>query len=304
MPRRSTTLTEPVAERIDAHHHVWDLAVRPQPWTNGLTVLERSYAFDEVVPALDRHRIDRTVLVQTVAVADETPDMLALVLGQPRIAGVVGWVDLTRADVADQLARLQQAPGGDRLVGIRHLASDEPDPRWLCRPDVRRGLAAVGVAGLVYDLLVWRHQLPAVVETVHALPDQRFVLDHAGKPSVRTGELQPWADEVHAIARAENVAVKLSGLIVEADPHNWTVDDLRPYADTVLGSFGPGRVMYGSDWPVCLLASSYDDVAGSAEVLTAQLTADERRAVWGGTARGWYGLARAGGPAEREEPTR
>ena len=276
--------------RVDAHHHVWDLAVRDQPWTAGLPALRRSFALAELEPELRRAGIDATVLVQTVDVPEETPELLALAAKHPVIAGVVGWVDLTAPDVADRIAELVTGPGGRRLVGIRHGVQGEPDPRWLCRDDVRRGLAAVAVAGLVYDLLVVPVQLPAAVETVRALPGLRFVLDHAGKPMIAQGERAGWAADIAALGAEDNVAVKLSGLVTEADLDNWTTEDIRPYAEDVLAGFGPERTMYGSDWPVCLLAADYPRVAGLARALIAGLSEAERDAVLGGTAARWYRL--------------
>jgi L-fuconolactonase len=276
--------------RVDAHHHLWDLAVRDQPWTRDLPPLRRSFGLDDLRPSLARHGIDGTVLVQTITVPDETPELLETARTSPEVLGVVGWVDLTGADVRDALHRLRAAPGGDRLVGIRHQVQEEPDPAWLLRPDVVAGLREVERAGLVFDLLVTRHQLEAAVEVTGALPGLSFVLDHAGKPDIANAELDPWRDAIRRLAARPNVACKLSGLVTEAAP-DWTVDDLRPFADHVLASFGPGRVMAGSDWPVCLLAGSYDDVAAAAEDLIAGLDDDARAAVLGGTAAHWYRLA-------------
>ncbi|HEY2042444.1 MAG TPA: amidohydrolase family protein [Jatrophihabitans sp.] len=278
------------SHRIDAHHHVWDLAVRDQAWTAELPVLHRSYLFGELLPELDAAAIDRTVLVQTISIAQETPEFLALAAAEPRIGGVVGWVDLTGADMADRIAELSGLPGGDRLVAIRHQVQGESDPRWLCRADVRRGLHDVSEADLAYDLLVLPHQLPAAIETVRALPECRFVLDHAAKPPIAAGEIEPWRSYVTELAGCENVAVKLSGLITEADLDRWTVDELRPFADVLLSSFGAERIMFGSDWPVCLLAGSYQQVLDTAEILVAGLSQSERAAVFGGTAARWYRL--------------
>lgn len=281
-------MTEP-KQLIDAHHHVWDLAVRDQPWTATLPTLRRTFTLDELRPHLAAHDIARTVVVQTITVPDETPELLALAAAEPLVAGVVGWVDLTAPAVGDELARLRALPGGHALVGVRHQVQEESDPEWLCRPDVRRGLAAVAAAGLSYDLLVTADQLPAAVATVRALPESRFVLDHAGKPRIRESELESWRAHVAALGGCANVTVKLSGLVTEAN-ETWTVADLRPYADALLESFGPARLMYGSDWPVCLLAASYDQVIGAAEELTSGLSPSERADVFGGTAARGYRL--------------
>jgi L-fuconolactonase len=187
--------------------------------------------------------------------------------------------------VADTIAALP--PG---LVGIRHLVQGERDPAWLSRPDVRRGIAAVGAAGLAYDLLTLPHQLPAAIDTVRALPEVTFVLDHLSKPPIAKGELEPWATRVRELAAEPNVFCKLSGMVTEADPGGWSVADLRPFAEVVLDAFGPARVMFGSDWPVCLLAASYTEVVEAADALTVGLSAAERDAVFAGTAARAYRL--------------
>lgn len=279
--------------RVDAHHHVWDLKVRDQPWTAGLPPLRRSFDFDDLCPHLRAHDIDGTVLVQTVSVAEETPELLYLAARRPAVLGVVGWVDLAAPGVADELAALRAAPGGQRLVGIRHQVQGEPDPRWLCRPAVRRGLAAVAGAGLAYDLLITPEQLDAAIETVCALPGLGFILDHAAKPRIRHREIRPWRDLIGRLARHGNVTCKLSGLVTEADTAAWTAEDLCPFTDALLDAFGAQRLMFGSDWPVCLLAASYDQVISAAEELTAGLSAAERAAVFGGTAARAYRLAPA-----------
>ncbi|MFE5081527.1 amidohydrolase family protein [Streptomyces mirabilis] len=278
--------------RVDAHHHVWDLSVRDQDWITGpeLQPLRRDFGVADLAPQARAAGVDRTVLVQTITVREETPEFLALAARSELIAGVVGWTDLTRPDVADELARLRELPGGRHLKGIRHQVQGETDPEWLLRPDVRVGLAAVAEAGLVYDLVVLPHQLPACVRAAADHPGLTFVLDHLGKPPIATGALNPWATAVRALAELPNTVCKLSGMVTEADHAKWTVDGLRPYADTVLDAFGPGRLMFGSDWPVCTLAASYGQVVDAAEELTGGLGAEERAEVFGGTATRVYRL--------------
>jgi L-fuconolactonase len=276
--------------RIDAHHHVWDLAVRDQPWTAELPRLRRSFTFGELRPALRGPAIEGTVVVQTITVAEETPELLRLAAGTPEIRGVVGWADLTAPDVADRLARLRASEGGQWLVAIRHQVQQEPDPRWLVRPDVLAGLRAVAEAGLAYDLVVTRHQLPAAVEAAREVPQLRFVLDHAGKPAIGERLLDPWRADVSALAEQPNVAAKLSGLVTETGP-DWKTADLAPYAHHLLDRFGADRVMFGSDWPVCTLRADYAEVVATAEELLAGFGVAERAAVFGGTAGHWYRLA-------------
>ncbi|NED14929.1 amidohydrolase family protein [Streptomyces sp. SID9124] len=277
---------------VDAHHHVWDLAVRDQDWITGqaLAPLRRDFTLADLEPEARAAGVSATVLVQTVTAAEETPEFLALAESSELVAGVVGWSDLTAPDIADTLAALRELPGGHRLVGLRHQVQGEPDPEWLLRPDVLRGLAAVADAGLVYDLVVLPHQLPAATRAAAALPGLVFVLDHAGKPPVATGRTQPWADDLRALAALPNTVCKLSGLVTEADWRTWTTDDLRPYAETAIDAFGPGRLMFGSDWPVCRLAATYTDVLDTARTLVQDLGEEERAAVLATTAERVYGL--------------
>ncbi|MGW3106531.1 amidohydrolase family protein [Streptomyces sp. NPDC001100] len=277
---------------VDAHHHVWDLSVRDQDWITGpaLQPIRRDFSVTDLEPEARAAGVDRTVLVQTITVAEETPEFLALADTHDLVAGVVGWTDLTRPDIADELARLRELPGGHYLKGIRHQVQGEPDPNWLLRPDVRRGLAAVADAGLVYDLLVLPHQFPASVQAAASLPRLTFVLDHLGKPPVASGRLEPWESALRSLAALPNTHCKLSGLVTEADWKTWSTQDLRPYTDVALDAFGPGRLMFGSDWPVCTLAASYGEVAAATGELTEGLGAAERAEIFEGTATRVYGL--------------
>jgi len=277
--------------RVDAHHHVWDLSVRDQTWMVGpdLEPIRRSFSIDDLAPLAAAAGVTATVLVQTVSVLAETGEFLEVAASNDLVAGVVGWVDLTAPDIADTLAELQARPDGAYLKGIRHQVHDEPDLEWLLRPDVQRGLAAVADAGLVYDLLTKTPHLPAAIRAAQALPQLSFVVDHISKPVVG-GPLDPWATDLRALAALPNVTCKLSGMVTEANWTSWTPADLKPYADVVLDAFTPERVMFGSDWPVCLLAASYGDVVAAAETLTAHLTPAERESVFTTTATTTYSL--------------
>ncbi|MGY3678222.1 amidohydrolase family protein [Streptomyces sp. TE33382] len=291
-PVPPATPVPPVPAAIDAHHHVWDLAVRDQDWITGeeLAPIRRTFTLADLEPEARAAGVYATVLVQTVTVAEETPEFLALADGSDLVAGVVGWSDLTDPGIAGTLAALRALPGGDRLVGLRHQVQGEPDPEWLLRPDVLRGLAAVADAGLVYDLILRPHQLPAATRAAELLPALTFVLDHGGKPPIAARRSHPWSEDLRALAALPNTVCKLSGLVTEADPRTWTVQDLRPYTATLLDAFGPDRLMFGSDWPVCRLAAGYAEVVEAAHTLTSHLTEDERRAVFAGTATRVYGL--------------
>lgn len=278
---------------VDAHHHLWDPSRRDYPWMSGpaLAPIRRPYTVDDLRREAASSNVDRTVLVQTVSDATETEEFLATAAASDGlIAGVVGWVDLTADDVGDRLARLRTGSGGSHLVGIRHQVHDEPDPGWLRRPGVARGLRAVAAAGLVYDLLVLVPQLPSAIAVVERNPDVGFVLDHAAKPPIAAGEREPWASCVAGLARLPNTWCKLSGLVTEARWDGWTVEDIRPYAEHVLEVFGPSRVLFGSDWPVCELAGSYRRVVELVDKLTEGLDADERADVFGGAAVRAYGI--------------
>jgi L-fuconolactonase len=287
----ATTFLEPpvsIADILDAHHHVWD--VRDQDWITGeaLAALRRDFTLADLEPEARSAGVTATVVVQTIGAAEETPALLALAAGSDLVAGVVGWTDLTAPDVADTLAALRESAGGEFLVGIRHQVQGEPDVEWLCRPDVRRGLAAVAAAGLAYDLVILPQQLPAATATAAALPELRFVLDHLGKPPIAAGSVEPWAGQVRALAACPNVSCKLSGMVTEATWRTWTVEDLRPYSNVVLDAFGPDRVMFGSDWPVCTLAATYGDVTSAADQLTRALSRQERDMVFRETAGRFY----------------
>lgn len=270
--------------RVDAHHHLWDLDRRPQPWMDGpwAEPIRRTWTEADLAPHLDAHGIDATVVVQACSSTAETAELLAHAAQSERVAAVVGWTGLTALTGPDSLP-----PG---LAGVRHQVQDEPDPEWLCRPAVRRGLAVLAEAGLLYELLVTPRELPAALATVRALPALHFVLDHTAKPPVAAGEWQPWARLTSELAALPNVTCKLSGLVTEADWHGWTEEAVLPYARHTLNAFGPDRVMYGSDWPVCQLAADYGQVHTLAERATHHLTPDERAAVFGGTAARVYGI--------------
>lgn len=279
---------------IDAHHHLWDPDTRDYPWMRGrqLDPIRRAYRLDDLRTRTASAGVDATVLVQTVSDLAETEEFLAVAADSDGlVAGVVGWVDLTAPDVSDTLARLRQLPGGELLVAIRHQVEDEPDPTWILRDEVIRGLAAVGAAGLGYDLLVTAGQMSAARAAAVRLPEVTFVLDHCAKPPIAAGGWQPWAGEIAALAEVPNIVCKVSGLVTEARWDAWDVPSIRRYVDHVLDRFGPRRLLFGSDWPVCELAATYEQVLDLAQAALADaLTPAEAAMVFGGTARGVYRL--------------
>ena len=277
--------------RIDAHHHLWDSNTAKYSWmTDEYDAIRRAFSPEDLRPLLDRCAVDRTVIVQTWSSLEESYEFLATASRTPFISGVVAWADLTSGRVGETIAALKAAPGGRKLVGIRHQVHDEVDPAWLLRPDVQRGLTAASGAGLAFDLLVRPRELPAAHETVLRHPEMRFVIDHLAKPPIREGGSPVWEEWMPRLAALPNVYCKLSGLVTEADWRRWMIEDLQPYAARALGWFGADRMLFGSDWPVCLLAAPYIRVFEAARQLTEELTAAQREAVFGGTAIAAYGL--------------
>jgi L-fucono-1,5-lactonase len=285
---------------LDSHHHVWDLSVREQPWLAShpdLAPLLRNFALADLRPLAAAARVTASVVVQTVTEPGETAELLALAAAESLVAAVVGWADLTKPDVADALSTLRELPGGSFLAGIRHPVLADPDPGWLTRRDVGRGLAAVAAGGLTFDLVVRRSQLPAAVQAAQARAELTFVLDHLGNAEAAPQVDARWATAVRQLAALPNTVCKLSGILSVPAPSAAATDTasdaaapgpsvahLRPYYQVALDSFGPDRMMFGSDWPVCTLGATYGDVVSAARALTADLSRDEQAAIFSGTA--------------------
>lgn len=281
-----TILRTPI---IDSHHHFWDPGDGDYPWMTGdLEVLSKPYGPSDLAPLLDATGVTATIAVQARQVLEETTFLLGTAVETMWIAGVVGWVDLTASGVSDTIAELREGPGGDKLVGLRHLVHDEADPEWLLRDEVLRGLSAVADAGLVYDLLVRVRELSSAVEVARRLPNLRLVLDHIAKPPIAAREMEPWSTAISEIARFPNVTCKISGLVTEADWTSWRPTDLAPYVGRAVDLFGPGRLMFGSDWPVCTLAATYSQVFDAVDELLSGLGDDDIGAIFGSTASATY----------------
>jgi len=278
--------------RIDSHHHIWDLNVRPQTWMKGdeLKPISRTILMNELEPELEKSKIDYTVIVQTVPTIDETPEFLELSLSHPKVCAVVGWLDLESENITPVLEKYLAHAGGINLVSIRDIAQDKDDPNWLIRDDVVRNVHRIADAGLTFDILTKPPQLAAAVKLVKQSPDNVFVLDHISKPYITKSEMQPWADQISEIASYENVSVKVSGLFTEANWSNWSNESFKPYLDHILQSFTPDRMMFGSDWPVCLLAASYSQTIDLMEEFVKDFSKSEQESFWAGTAKRFYRL--------------
>ncbi|MFJ3403793.1 amidohydrolase family protein [Promicromonospora sp. NPDC090134] len=300
-----------VPQKIDAHHHLWVRSRTPQPWIDPGTMgaIDADFTPDDLDQALADQGVTGTVVVQSVPVETETTDLLDLAARTPVVRGVVGWVDLAAPGVADAVARLRAGSGGAHLVGVRSMVQAEHDPGYLDRADLRRGIRTAADAGLALDLVTRHDQLPAVARLVNEVPEVPFVLDHLGKPPLAGddpttgGDLAGWAAAIDAIAAAPNVTAKLSGLVTEASWDHWSADGLRPAVEHALAAFGPGRLMFGSDWPVSLLAARYDQWVDTLTYLLAGLSPAEQDAIWQDTARRAYGLPASATeePEEEEE---
>ncbi len=274
--------------KIDAHQHFWHYDPAEYSWIGaGMEVLKRDHLPGDLAPLLHAAGLDGSVAVQARQSVEETRWLLELAAREPAIKGVVGWVDLRSADAGRDLERLVVDA---KLRGVRHVVQDEPDDEFMLRPDFLRGLSVLAEFGLSYDLLVFPRQLPAACRVVERLPQQRFVVDHIAKPLIREGRLEPWATDLRRLAALPNVMCKVSGLVTEASWQGWRAEDFAPYLDVVFEAFGPGRIMFGSDWPVCTLAAGYQQVVGLVAGYVASLPPAEQAGVWGSNAARFYGL--------------
>ena len=277
---------------IDSHQHFWDPSVTEFSWmTDVHEPIRRRFAPEDLQPLLAANGIDSTVLVQTWHSVHETRDFLVTAAAVDFVAGVVGWVDLTDPAVERTVEDLMDRPDGHYLVGIRHLVHDEPDPDWLLRDDVRRGLAVLDRHGLSYDLLLKVREIPAALRTVSDFPNLRFVVDHIAKPNIAANAVSPWSELMDGFkAHRGHVWCKLSGMAEEADWASWTPEQLQPFVDRVLEVFGPDRCMFGSNWPVCLLAGDYHRIKAALEQCLSGLAPADRGSVMGSSAVDAYRL--------------
>ena len=273
---------------VDSHHHFWDLSRFDYPWMkSAMDVLRRNYLPQDMIPLHQRNGVSQTVLVQAHPSVEEAEWLLELADANPFIGGVVAWVDLTSPDVGQMLDKLAPHP---KLKGIRAVVQDEPDDDWLIRKDALRGLREVARHTLTYDVLVHPRHLKSVPVFAREVPTLRMVVDHIAKPLIADRQMEPWATDISAVASIPGIYCKISGMVTEADHANWKVDDLKPYVQHVVEGFGFDRIMFGSDWPVCLLAASYDQVLQAALDAIGPMTPEQRAKFLSGNARAFYRL--------------
>ena len=265
--------------KLDAHQHFWSYNEAEYPWIPLGSPLQRDWLPQDFAVVQRPLGFDGSIAVQARQSLAETHWLLGLADADPRIFGVVGWVDLQAEDIAAQLETLARHP---RLVGVRHVIQDEPDADFMRRPTFLRGLAQLQRFRLTYDLLIYPHQLPAALAVVRQFPDQRFVLDHGAKPLIRAGTLSPWREQIRELAAFQNVSCKVSGLVTEADLTHWKPTDLRPYLEILAEAFDVRRLLFGSDWPVCLLAAEYEAVEGVVRDFFRGLDPQDQARLWGG----------------------
>jgi len=274
--------------KIDTHQHFWKYNNRDYGWmTEDMDVLKRDRLPADLAPLLQETGIDGTITVQARQSLEETEWLLQLADENNFIKAVVGWLDLRSERVEEQLDKFSPHP---KLCGVRHVVHDEPDDWFMMRNDFVRGIGKLAKYNLAYDLLLFAKHLPVACELVAKFPDQTFVLDHISKPLIKDRIIEPWAADIRKLASFENVSCKISGMVTEADWHNWKPEDFTPYMDIILDAFGAERVMIGSDWPVCTLAGQYDEVIAITADYVTKLSSDEQAAVWGLNAKRIYKL--------------
>ena len=273
--------------RIDSHQHFWEYDPEQYGWMNDqMTVLQHDHLPNDLSAAQSDLGFDGSIAVQARQALEENRWLLELADSNPRIKGVVGWVDLQSNDVDSQLAQFADHPC---FVGVRHVVQDEPDDDFMLRPKFVRGISNLEHFGLTYDILIFPKQLSAAVKLVKQLPKQPFVLDHIAKPLIKDSVLEPWSEQIQILAEHSNVHCKISGMVTEADWQNWKPEDFQPYLKVILGAFGPERLMIGSDWPVCRLTGEYTSVMQLAIDFMQTHAPEHMDAFQGGNALAFYG---------------
>ena len=273
---------------IDAHQHFWIYNLAEYGWIDeSMAALRRDFLPSDLQPEMESNDFHGSVAVQARQTLEETHWLLELASRSPRILGVVGWVDLRSPDIRSQLQDLTRNP---KLVGVRHIVQSEPDHRFLLQPEFLRGVSLLEEFDLAYDILIYAEHLPVAVEFVQRFPGQRFVLDHLAKPPIKSGNIDSWAQGIGRLAAFPNVFCKLSGLVTEADWQHWKPEQIIPFLDVAFESFGPGRLMIGSDWPVCLAAASYSRTVQVVKNYLVQRRPECQEGVLGGNAQRFWRL--------------
>jgi L-fuconolactonase len=276
---------------IDAHQHFWRFNPVRDAWIDqDMAAIRRDFFPGDLAPVLDACGVDATIAVQADQSEAETEFLLGLAEGNRRVAGVVGWVDLRAANVEK---RLEHFSHFKKLRGVRHIAQVEADDRFLARAEFVRGIGHLKSFGLTYDILIFPRQLPAAIELVAKLPEQKFVVDHLAKPEIAAKKIEPWAKLMREIAMHPNVYCKLSGMVTEADWKNWKPEDFEPYLDVVVEAFGAERLMFGSDWPVCLVAATYSQTKNIVESYVDRHTPNAKSAIFGENGKRFYSIESA-----------
>lgn len=280
-----------MTERIDAHHHLWRYSPQGYAWiTDNMSVIQRDFLPLDLASELRANHLDGCIAVQAQQTLEETQALLSYTGKYAFLRGVVGWAPICSKAFPGILEELCCNP---RLLGLRHVVQDEPDENFILREDFNHGVDLLGKKGLVYDILIYEKHLLQSINFVDRHPQQLFVLDHIGKPRIANKLLSPWKENIYELAERENVYCKLSGLVTEANWKNWTEKDLQPYVDVVMQAFGPKRIMMGSDWPVCLLASNYSRWMKLVQKWVASFSIEEQDCILGGTATAVYRLSKA-----------
>jgi L-fuconolactonase len=274
--------------KIDAHQHFWTYSEAKYPWIPKGSTIERDWLPSDLEEVAGGAGVTGSVAVQARQTLEETGWLLKLADKSQFIRGVVGWVDLRSDKVEEQIGEFASHK---KFVGVRHVVQAEPDSRFMLSPEFLRGLSRLKQFDLTYDFLLFPKQLPAALEVARQFPEQPFVVDHISKPLVRAGLLTPWREDLKELAKCSNVSCKISGLVTEANMAAWRPDDFRPYLDAVIGCFGEQRVMFGSDWPVCLLAGSYEAVHGLVADYFRQFSEETQASFFGGAANRFYRLS-------------
>ncbi len=273
---------------IDSHQHFWRYNAATHGWiTDEMSAIRRDFLPEDLLPELRLNQMDGCIAVQVDQSENETNFLLELASRYQGIKGVVGWVNLCASNLAQ---RLEYFSRFEKLCGFRHIAQSEPDDHFLVRKDVLEGIGRLQEFNFCYDILIYPHQLDSATELVEKLPDQRFVLDHLAKPSIHTREIEPWARQLRTLAGNRNVCCKVSGMVTEADWKNWRSADFEPFLDVVFEAFGPDRVMFGSDWPVCLVAGTYSRVKQLVANYVQDLPLQQQERIFGLNAISFYGL--------------